>query len=281
MRINQKIFVGMALVVVCGGMLVFAGGVASASTTHSQGSRVRFQPPELPTFNWAGYVQNGSSGQFTAVRDQWKVSKVDPIANGNDYYAQQLVGIGGYSGSDSTLLEAGTETDDLNGAVVYEAFVETSTSGEEVLSGVPVQKGNIVRATIKETSTNEWLLEVMNVTTGRSGSVTVNYDSSEESAEAVLARPCLEGNCTEENSGLANLASTNNVTFTTGKVSTSGPGHPTWGPLMTAAGSATVDNLFMKNDAGNQIIATASNPSTNNEGFTAADGAEQPPPPSS
>ena len=282
MRLISKLQIAVASLILCSGVFAISVDAAGASVTGSRISGgIRNQPTQEPTFNWAGYVQDGTAGEFTAIKDKWKVPTVSNTQKKatKDYYAQQIVGIGGY-GSDSTLIEAGTETDYINGKAVYEAFAEDSSMGESVFPGITIHPGDVVTALVEEYTTNDWEMAVTDVTTGVTGDLNTGYSSSGESAEVVLDRPCLSGDCYVSAINYAQLAKTSDVTFPVGKINTAPPGEITWVPLLSSVSGSTPYHLFMKNYHMDKIIACASNPSSNNEGFTAAYGPFEPPPPS-
>ena len=79
-------------------------------------------------------------------------------------------------------------------------------------------------------------------------------------------------------SDLATLTKTTNVTFDPGKYGTSSMGATA---LMNPAAGATVDRISMLANNGTTVIASPSNPDSDNDGFTVAYGSTQPPPPSS
>ncbi|MFZ0665033.1 MAG: G1 family glutamic endopeptidase [Acidimicrobiales bacterium] len=276
----------MAAATICGSALAFAGGAAAvsgAATTVAQagsGGRMIHVPggfdrkvngaTQVESTNWSGYAQSTSTkGTFSAVVDTWTVPTVTTMSG--DQYASDWVGIGGFS--EGTLVQAGTSEWNAGGTAKYNAWTEILPASEVVISGLAISPGNKIKTVVKETSANTWLMEVYNLTTGKSGGKTVSYDSSGESVESIHERP-------EINGELATLAKTTNVTFNPGKYSTSGAGKPTWEPLLgTAPHSSTLYQIFMVNNGGTAKIASPSLPSSNLKGFTVAYGATSPPPP--
>jgi Peptidase A4 family len=225
---------------------------------------------KVDSYNWSGYAQHTTTkGTFTAVEGTWTVPKVDTSKPGAQY-AADWVGIGGYS--DDTLVQAGTLEWNAHGTAKYDAWTEILPAALVPISGLTVHPGDKIETTVVEKSKNMWAMTVDDVTTGKSGGRTVKYKASGESAEAIHERP-------EVGSGLATLATTSNVTFEPDDFSTAAPGSPVWKPLLESISAAKLAEIFMVNNSGSAVIASPSAPSSNDEGFTVADGSKAPPPP--
>lgn len=222
--------------------------------------------------NWSGYAQavSTSTGPYKAVVSTWKVPTVTEPKTG-DQYSSDWVGVDGFS--NSTLVQCGTEADNVGGKPVYRAWTEILPANEVVISGLTIHPGDKIMAYVKEVSANRWKMNVTDETTGVSGGRTVSYTTPMTSAEVVHERPTVGGS-------LANLAKTSNVTQDPAFYSTTINTTPTV-PLMKAASGATVYQMFMVNNADTAIIASPSKPDSDSDGFTVADGATSPPPPSS
>jgi hypothetical protein len=200
----------------------------------------------------------------------WKVPTVTEPKAG-DQYSADWVGVDGFS--NGTLVQCGTEADNIGGTPVYRAWTEILPANEVVIPGLTIHPGNKIMAYVKEISANRWKMNVTDVTTGVSGGRTVSYTTPMTSAEVVHERPVV-------GASLANLAKTSNVTQDPAFYSTTINTTPTI-PLMKAASGATVYRMFMVNNTGTAIIASPSKPDSDNDGFTMADSATPPPPPSS
>jgi hypothetical protein len=232
---------------------------------------------QLGSANWSGFAQGASTGTFKSVVDTWKVPTVNTSLSGSQF-SSDWVGIGGLN--DGSLVQAGTEADNSNGTAVYRAWTEVLPAAEDPLSLV-VHPGDTIKTSVVFSSTKKtWTMTVKDVTTGLKGKRTATKSavgSSEGSVEAIHERPCIADGCTSVND-LATLTKTNNVTFDPGKYGKSNKPNT---PLMNPASGATVDQIFMLNNADTADIASPSNPDGDNDGFTVAYGATQPPPPSS
>jgi hypothetical protein len=132
--------------------------------------------------NWSGYVSTG--GTYTSVSGTWVVAKPDPKVAGVD---ATWVGIGGANTTD--LIQAGTEaTVSGDGTVSYEAWTEVLPQSTHAVA-LSVSGGDTVSVSITEQSAGLWLIDLRNVTTGRSFTTTLRYASSRSSAEWIEEAP--------------------------------------------------------------------------------------------
>ena len=131
--------------------------------------------------NWSGYAAGG--GTFTSVTATWTVPTVSATSAGAD---ATWVGIGGLQSRD--LLQAGTQAMVDGSGVAYTAWIEMlpQSSRDVPLS---VTAGDSVTVTITQQSGNDWLIAMKNNSTGGTYNVTVQYSSSNSSAEWVQEAP--------------------------------------------------------------------------------------------
>jgi hypothetical protein len=220
--------------------------------------------------NWAGFAQHTKTkGFFSAVEDTWRVPTVRTRIPGKQY-ASDWVGIGGYS--NGSLVQAGTSEWNGGGTAKYNAWTEVLPQSEVVLTRLRIHPGDVIRTTVVESSTDEWILTVDDVTTHKSESRSVHYRSDGLSAEAIHERPNVNGRT-------STLASTNVVVFDPGSFSTARPGKPRWHPLVESEKGAKLARIVMVNRNDTITIATPSVPSSDGLGFCVADGALPPAPP--
>jgi len=293
MQVRGKLSGGGAVVALASAALVLAGGAASASPASGPAARLgptvgrMLRAPgtteraisgatQLESFNWSGYAQDDSNGTYKAVQDTWTVPTVTKLAGSQ--YSSDWVGVGGFS--DGTLVQAGTEADNIGGTVTYDAWTEILPAAEVVIPGLAIHPGNKIKTTVKETSAGIWKMTVQDLTTGKSGSRTVHYSSSGASAEAVHERPCIADGCAST-SDLARLTKTSKVTFDPGRLSTAPAGTPVWHPLLKVVPGAALNEIFMINNAGTAVIAAPSAPDSDGDGFAVAYGSKSPAPPPS
>jgi hypothetical protein len=150
--------------------------------------------------NWSGYVATG--GTVTSVSGTWVIAKPDPKVAGID---ATWVGIGGANTTD--LIQAGTEaTVNGDGTVSYDAWTEVLPQSTRTIA-LSVSGGDTVSVAITEQSAGMWLVELKDVTTGRSFTTTIRYASSRSSAEWIEEAPSV-------GRGIAPLDSFGSVAFT-------------------------------------------------------------------
>jgi hypothetical protein len=109
---------------------------------------------------------------------------VAPTSTGAD---ASWVGIGGLSSRD--LIQAGTQaTVSGGGTVQYRAWIEMLPAASESVP-LSVTGGDAVSVTITQKAATDWLIAMKNETTGDTYSITVQYASSNSSAEWVQEAP--------------------------------------------------------------------------------------------
>jgi hypothetical protein len=226
---------------------------------------------QVGSTNWSGYAQVGKKKKvFTAVKGFWTVPTVK-VKSGTQY-SSDWVGIDG-AFNNTTLIQDGTEGDNIGGKVKYDAWTEIIPASE-VVTPLVIKAGNKMEGLVQETATNKWVMTVMDLTTGKSFSKSVSYTTPQQDVEAVHERPEVGGS-------LATLAATTNVTQLPDDYSTTAPGKtPVWIALGKTVAGATLDQIFMVNNGDTAVIASPSALNSAKDGFTVADGATSPPPPS-
>ncbi len=131
--------------------------------------------------NWSGYSATG--GTFTSVTGSWIVPTVASTTAGAD---ATWVGIGGIDTRD--LIQAGTQATVSGGEVVYEAWIEMLPASSKPVS-LTVNPGDSVTVSITQKSALDWTISMKNSTTGGRYNITVQYSSSNSSAEWVQEAP--------------------------------------------------------------------------------------------
>ncbi|MDO8506308.1 MAG: G1 family glutamic endopeptidase, partial [Candidatus Limnocylindria bacterium] len=142
--------------------------------------------PASTSTNWSGYSATG--GTFTSVTGTWTVPTVSQATAGAD---ATWVGIGGIDTRD--LIQAGTQaTVDTRGSeVAYEAWIEMLPAASKPVS-LSVNAGDSVTVTLTQNSAavgQLWTIALKNNSTGGRYSTTVQYTSSNSSAEWVQEAP--------------------------------------------------------------------------------------------
>ncbi len=135
--------------------------------------------------NWSGYVATGGTA-YTSVTGTWVIPTPDPKTPGVE---ATWVGIGGANTTD--LIQAGTEsTVNADGTVTHDAWTEVLPQSTRNVT-LSVNAGDTVTVTITEQSAGSWLIEMKDVTTKKTYSTTLGYNSSESSAEWIQEAPSI------------------------------------------------------------------------------------------
>jgi hypothetical protein len=227
--------------------------------------------------NWSGYAQSGSNGIYSAITGSFVVPTVD-TSSSSQQFSSEWLGIGG--DTDSTLIQAGVEADNVGGTAIYLAWTEVLPQSEHALR-LKINPGDTIGVTIVETAKNSWKIVLADQSTRAQASRKVHYTSTGASAEAILERPCVQAPC-DSLTDLANLAPTTAATFDLLMTSTSRPGPvPTYEPFMVSPGNATLQDISMLDNSGSHVIATPSDADFDGDGFVVTDGSSVPDPPAS
>jgi len=259
-----------------------AGGQDLVAPTHPRVAR-RNSGVVADSYNWSGYVQATGRGTrvYTGVTTTFVVTTVNTSVPG-DQYSADWVGIGGFQ--TNKLVQAGVEEDNIGGRAFYKAWTEILPQSESPLS-LAISPGNRIVITVRETANKkdkhkQWVMTVANATTGRSAGLTVKYNISGSSAEAIHERPCIGSPCSDH---LATLATTSAATFDPAYFTTSAPNvTAVYQPLLRPTTGATLYDIAMLPSNATPTtpaIATPSNANSHADGFTVADGSTVPAPP--
>lgn len=158
----------------------------------SPGTSPQTQPLPFPdnqntSHNWSGYAATG--GTFTEVTGTWTVPQFS--ADNSPGIDAAWVGIGGVRSRD--LIQAGTQqTVSNNGRTQYEAWIEMLPRASRPVP-LQVHSGDSITVNITEQSTNNWVIDFTNNTTGQTYQTTQTYTSTQSSAEWVEEAPSSGG----------------------------------------------------------------------------------------
>jgi hypothetical protein len=143
--------------------------------------------------NWSGYI--AGKGTFTGVTGTWTVPQPSSSTNTAGVGAT-WVGIGGVSSQD--LIQAGTQDVTSGGQHEFESWIEILPQASQQVP-LAVAPGNSITVSITESAPGSglWTIQMKNNTTGQSYQTTVQYKSSESSAEWIEEAPAnVSGNAT-------------------------------------------------------------------------------------
>ena len=142
------------------------------------------------TPNWAGYDVTG--GSFTSVTATWVQPAIQANYSSTSYQACFWVGLDG-DGS-STVEQTGTWASTQNGSVSYCAWYEMFPDYEVPISGLYVNPGNIMTATVTTDGFGDFTLTITNDTTGYYYTTNQFSDAAEDySAEVIAEAPSTGG----------------------------------------------------------------------------------------
>lgn len=175
--------------------------VAHLSHPHIPGPKsaeTRLPENSATSNNWSGYVaannlSNPTADSVTAISGSWIVPSIVPTCDDN--YSSFWVGIDGYSSP--TVEQIGTEHDFLGGVVQYYAWFEMYPSGAFMISGFPVNPGDVINASVVYAGSNVFTLSITNQTQNVSytapSSATTLPGAERKSAEWIVEAPSLNG----------------------------------------------------------------------------------------
>jgi hypothetical protein len=166
------------------------------------------QVSSIESLDWAGYTvtESASSPQqeVTGISASWTVPAV--AASAGDTFSAVWVGVGGFI--DKTLIQTGTEQDSINGQPVYSVWYEMLPADSVTINTVNVSPGDVISASISlvNSNTNEWSIQISDITNGQGFNQNFVYNSSQLSAEWIVERPTV-------NNRLSALADFGSITF--------------------------------------------------------------------
>ncbi len=161
---------------------------------------------QIVSNNWSGYVAaNFATGQiYTSAQGTWVVPTVTyfPDPRFSAEYSSSWVGIGGffenanYTVTDNSLLQLGTEQDASSSRTRYYAWYEALPSPMKKIP-LAISPGDTITVSLQLISAGKksqsWMLRMEDTTAAQSWSTTLNYNSSQLSAEWIEEAPSSSG----------------------------------------------------------------------------------------
>lgn len=197
------------------------------------------------SLDWSGYAVNSDYNNpqplVTSIKGSWTVPTVTPTAQ--DAYSAAWVGIGGQV--DSTLIQTGTEHDSIAGAPEYSAWYELLPNDSITITQFLVSPGDTITAaiTLSDSATNNWLIELNDVTSGESFSKNVFYNASRLSGEWIMERPTID-------TSIGTLADFGSITFADMGI--------TVNATVGTANSFPRSEITMSDNRGNALVTVSS-----------------------
>jgi hypothetical protein len=201
-----------------------------------------------PSHNWSGYA--AVSGRYTGVTGTWTVPQ--PLAGGAGGVGATWVGIGGVTSRD--LIQAGTQdVSNGSGQAQFQTWIELLPQASRQVP-LAVSAGDSVTVSMDEQApgSGTWSISIKNNTSGQTYQTTVQYASSESSAEWIEEAPV-------GSRGLLPLDSFSSVAFSGASAINNGQTVD-----MNAAGAQAIAML----NASNQPLAVPSEIGSDGSSFT-------------
>ncbi len=166
------------------------------------------QTQNVVSFDWAGYAvtstQLAPQPIVVGVSGSWTVPRV--AATEDDTYSAAWIGIGGQA--DDTLIQCGTEHDFTNNEERYSVWYEMLPDNSVDVPSITISPGDKITASITfVNTTNEWTIDISNLSNGQSFKRNFAYNSSKLSAEWIVERPTV-------NNQIADFADFAKIPFT-------------------------------------------------------------------
>ncbi len=230
---------------------------------------------QMVTANWSGYVAAYfATGQtYTSAQGTWVVPSVTHFSGFSTEYSSSWVGIGGFCENgnctirDNSLLQLGTEQDASSSGTRYYAWYEALPSPIKKIP-MSISPGDTIKVSLQLVSVGKknqsWTLSMEDTTRAQTWSTTLNYKSSQLSAEWIEEAPSSSG-------GILPLAEYG--------PSPAGSPAPAFDFGLTSSGSPSLtpsEGLVMNNPWGQ--TSSPSSPDIDVDGFNTCwgDGAMQP-----
>jgi hypothetical protein len=161
----------------------------------------------IVSVGWAGYIISDSFNQqqpITYISASWTVPTVN-VSAGNGY-SSVWIGIGGQL--DKTLIQVGTEHNVINGEATYSAWYEMLPAYSVKIDNFVLSPGDQITAaiTIISPETNEWNIQLNDITNGEVFNQNFFYNSTKSSGEWIVERSTVNGQ-------ISNLADFGALTF--------------------------------------------------------------------
>ena len=220
-------------------------------------SRVRAYPnvpPRWEAGNWSGYAIKGKSNSYRSISGYWIVPRVRPSATNK--YSSAWLGIDGFG--NSSLIQAGTEHDYVNGKSVYYAWWEIIPATETRIP-YPVSPKDLMYARISKLRNKKWLIMLANKTKGWTFRTVQTYTGPAATAEWIMEAPTVNGKT-------ARLANYGITRFDKCRLNQKNP----W--LQPSNRGVMIQNV--------RVVSTPSLPGKNKDNFFVAYGSKPPRPPS-
>lgn len=221
-------------------------GPASVRPNTTRPATVKPLASGLTSTNWAGYVNNGSTNEYSSVSAHWTQPTLTCTSDA-EKDSSFWVGLDGWQAASNTIEQVGTEADCINDAPVYYGWWElwpgdsvnfggTVDAGDAMFAGVVWENGDNYKLTLTD-HTQNWSVSTVQAISG----------AKRDSAEWITEADGISGNN-------ANLANFGTVPFTQAVANN------------TALGSLNPAKITMVSSSGVTEVSVSS--ITDNEDFS-------------
>src|SRR5713226_6906202 len=159
---------------------------------------------QMASTNWSGYVvaNFGTKLTYTSAQGTWVVPSVTHFSGFSTEYSSSWVGIGGFCEDtnctvvDNSLIQLGTEQDASSSGTRYYAWYEALPSPIKKIP-MSISPGDTIKVSLQLVSVGKknqsWTLSMEDTTGAQTWSTTLNYKSSQLSAEWIEEAPSSSG----------------------------------------------------------------------------------------
>jgi hypothetical protein len=208
----------------------------------------------LFSLDWAGYVVVSDYANpqplVVGISSSWTVPTIN--ASLSNRFSAAWIGIGGQT--DSTLIQAGTEHDSVDGKASYYAWYEMLPSDSITISSMTISPGDKITASISlaDVTASKWTIEIDDVTRSEQFKQDFVYQSSQLCGEWIVERPTV-------NNSFSSLANFGHITFENVKI--------VMNSTVGSISSFPYYQVTMQNRQNRQLV-TVSNPSSGGSIFS-------------
>lgn len=222
------------------------GQTISPYTSTGSDTTTTSVPISTLTQNWSGY--EAADGTYTAIRGSWTVPSVS--ASSSESADATWIGIGGSGTKD--LIQIGTENTIIDGQDQLIAFYEELPAFAQPIGSIALNPGDAISASLTETDTGVWNVAMTDATTGQTFAKTVEYASSNSSAEWIQEAP-------SSTTAIIPLDDFGSVTFSNASVTANG---------RTESIAASGAQAISMENARHELLTNVGALNSNGDGFT-------------
>jgi autonomous glycyl radical cofactor GrcA len=246
-RIRKRVFLLLA------SWILLLAAVLSALSLLKETLNEHPDSNTVVSLGWAGYIVSSSFNEkreVIGVSASWTVPRVNAAAG--DGYSSAWVGIGGQL--DKTLIQIGTEHNAFGGQESYYAWYEMLPDYAIRIENFSPSPGHKIAAsiTLADSETNEWNLQLTDLSNGDVFNQNFVYNSTRSSGEWIVERSMVNGQITS-------LSDFGSITFSDCQVDVSSD--------KGVIGTFTHSRVHMTNHQ-YTTLASASTLNSGGEGFT-------------